>query len=98
MLEGVDPNYWIAPSLGSAGHHLEPLQGGAIKKLGIVKPWAPPRSYGLLLRLSAQGEIREGLHSRPGGVHHGITSALRIGNQLFALSRGSGRLLRADVT
>tara|TARA_R110000787_G_scaffold201880_5_gene312633 strand:- start:4644 stop:5732 length:1089 start_codon:yes stop_codon:yes gene_type:complete len=97
MLESVDPRYWIAPSLSSERHYLEPLQGGAIKKLGIVKPWAPPRSYGLLLRLSSQGEIRESLHSRPGGEHHGITSAHPMGDQLLALSRGSGRLLRVAI-
>lgn len=93
MLATVAPRYWIAPSLRATGHYLEPLQGGAIKKLGIVKPWAPPRSYGLVLRLSAQGEIVDSFHSRVGGTHHGITSALRMGDKLIAVSRGSGRML-----
>lgn len=96
MLATVDPRYWIAPSLCATGHYLEPLQGGAIKKLGIVKPWAPPRSYGLVLRLSAQGGIVDSLHSRAGGTHHGITSVLRVGDRLIAVSRGSGRLLACD--
>lgn len=98
MLATVDPRYWIAPSLAATGHYLEPLQGGAIKKLGIVKPWAPPRSYGLVLRLSAQGEILESLHSRTGGTHHGITAVLRRDQRLVAISKGSGRVLACDLS
>lgn len=97
MLATVDPRYWIAPSLRATGHYLEPLQGGAIKKLGIVKPWAPPRSYGLVLRLAGDGEIVDSLHSRAGGTHHGITAALRRGDRLIAVSKGSGRLLDCAV-
>jgi hypothetical protein len=97
MLATVDPRYWIAPSLRGTGHYLEPLQGGAIKKLGIVKPWAPPRSYGLVLRLAESGEVLESLHSRAGGVHHGITAARRHGNRLIAVSKGGGRLLDCAV-
>jgi hypothetical protein len=97
MLETVDPRYWIAPSLRATGHYLEPLQGGAIKKLGIVKPWAPPRSYGLVVRLSPSGEIVDSLHSRAGGLHHGITAAVRVGDRLIAVSKGSGRVLDCPV-
>ena len=97
MLATIDPRYWIAPSLRATGHYLEPLQGGAIKKLGIVKPWAPPRSYGLVVRLSASGEIVDSLHSRAGGLHHGITAALRRGDRLIAVSKGAGRVLDCPV-
>lgn len=96
MLETVDPRYWIAPSFGATGHHLEPLQGGSIKKLGITKPWAPPRSYGLVLRVSEQGEVLDSLHSRVGGLHHGITAVQPHGGRLIALSRGSGRVLACN--
>lgn len=97
MLATIDPRHWVAPSLRASGHYLEPLQGGAIKKLGIVKPWAPARSYGLVLRLSAAGEIVDSLHSRAAGMHHGITAALRQGERLLAVSKGSGRLLDCPV-
>ena len=40
---------------------------GRIKKLGIQKPWAPARSYGLVARLNAEGEASESLHSRVDG-------------------------------
>lgn len=96
MLATIDPRYWIAPTLSTQGHYLEPLQGGTIKKLGIVKPWAPPRSYGLVLRLSVQGEVLDSLHSRVGGVHHGITAVVPRGDRLVAISKGSGRVLEAQ--
>lgn len=97
MLATVDPQWWIAPSLRSTGHYLEPLQGGAIKKLGQIKPWAPPRSYGLALRLSAGGQPMESLHSRVGGLHHGITAVLPQVGQLLLVSKGSERLIVANL-
>lgn len=97
MLATVAPEFWIAPAYRATGHYLEPLQGGSIKKLGIVKPWAPPRSYGLVVRVSGEGEILDSLHSRVGGVNHGITSVLARDAHLLALSRGSGRVLSCDT-
>ncbi|MBL6749797.1 MAG: hypothetical protein ISP90_04710 [Nevskia sp.] len=93
MLAGVDPHFWIAPSLHATGHYLEPLQGGALKKLGMMKPWAPPRSYGLVAHLAADGACSASLHSRAGGLHHGITAARVHGGRLLAASKGGSRLL-----
>ncbi len=50
MMATIDPRFWISPSFGSGYDYLEPLQGGGVKQMGILKPWAPPRSYGLLVR------------------------------------------------
>ena len=50
MMATIPPGLWIAPALATSGHCLEPMQFGWIKALGIEKPWAPPRSYGLLVR------------------------------------------------
>ena len=55
MMAEIDPEYWIAPKLKSGQSFLEPMQGAHIKTMGVVKPWAPPRSYGLVIRLSASG-------------------------------------------
>lgn len=93
MLATVDPAYWIAPSLHGTGHYLEPLQGGALKKLGMLKPWAPPRSYGLVVHVAADGECRASLHSRAGGRHHGILSVRTLGDRVLAVSKGGSRLL-----
>src|SRR5262249_21252211 len=96
MLATVDPRYWIAPSLRALGHYLEPLQGGGIKKLGLVKPWAPPRSYGLVVRLANEGEPLESFHSRAGGRHHGITAVQARGNRVIVAAKGHGVVLDLD--
>ena len=52
------------------------MQGGGLKQLGILKPWAPTRSYGLVVRRDAEGEPRASFHSRADGRRHGITSCV----------------------
>ncbi len=93
MMRTIAPAYWIAPALGSTGDCLEPMQSGSIKALGIEKPWAPPRSYGLLARVDAGGEVVETLHSRVGGRYHGITAAIETAQGVVIVSKGSGRVL-----
>lgn len=96
MMRCVDPELWIRPALKSTGSHLEPLQGGGIKKLGIRKPWAPPRAYGLVLRLDDACQPTTSLHSRVDGDRHGIMAAREIAGQLVIASKGGDRLLLAD--
>jgi sugar lactone lactonase YvrE len=93
MMLTILPAYWIAPALATSGDCLEPMQSGGIKALGIQKPWAPPRSYGLLARLNADGEVVETLHSRVGGRYHGITAAIETAQGVVIVSKGSGRVL-----
>jgi len=97
MLEEVDPRYWVAPALSSGNTYLEPMQGAHLKTMGVVKPWAPPRSYGLVIRLDEDGMIRYSLHSRFDGKHHGIVAAVELGGWLYLLSKGRSRLLRLSV-
>ncbi len=93
MVAEVDPRFWIAPAL-SAGHSfLEPLQGAGVKNMGVMKPWAPPRAYGLVLRLADDGRVLQSLHSQVDGRHHGITAVAEHGGSLFVASKGSARLL-----
>jgi hypothetical protein len=73
------------------------MQGAHIKTMGVVKPWAPPRSYGLVIRLSASGVPLYALHSRVDGVNHGIVAAVELNGALFALAKGPGRLLRLPL-
>jgi len=95
MMRTIPPEYWIAPALATSGSALEPMQSGGIKALGIQKPWAPPRSYGLLARINDDGDFVESLHSRVGGRYHGITSARDTAQGLVIVARGAGRLLLA---
>ena len=98
MLKEIEPQYWIAPALNSGNTFLEPMQGAQLKMMGIVKPWAPPRSYGLVIRLSPEGRVRYSLHSRFDGKHHGVVAAVECGGDLFVLAKGCGRILRLSVT
>ncbi len=93
MMRTIRPAYWIAPALATTGDCLEPMQIGGVKALGIQKPWAPPRSYGLVARLDADGEVVETLHSRVGGRYHGITAAIETAQGVVIISKGSGRVL-----
>ncbi|MCB1444292.1 MAG: hypothetical protein KDJ87_00445 [Rhizobiaceae bacterium] len=97
MMETIDPKYWISPAFSSGEDFLEPLQSGGVKHMGILKPWAPPRSYGLAVRCDANRNPLMSVHSRVGGRNHGIVTTLERGNEVLALSKGAGRLLRMDL-
>ena len=97
MMATIDPKYWISPALSSGEDFYEPLQSGGVKHMGILKPWAPPRSYGLAVRFDAARQPRISIHSRVGGRNHGIVATLERGGEVLALSKGAGRLLRLDL-
>lgn len=98
MMATVPPALWIGPTLGGQVDYREPTQIGRIKKLGIQKPWAPPRSYGLVARIDGEGNTFESLHSRVSGAVHGITDVAEVGGLLIAVSKGHGRLAGTDVS
>ena len=93
MMETIEPRYWICPTLGGNPYFLEPCQGGQVKQLGITKPWAPPRSYGLVVKLDKRFEPVESFHSRVVGAHHGTTAALEHQGELYVTSKGHGKLI-----
>jgi hypothetical protein len=97
MMKEIDPEYWIVPKLKSGQSFLEPMQGAHIKTMGVIKPWAAPRSYGLVIRLDANGAPSYGLHSRVDGVNHGVVTAVEANGALFVLAKGPGRLLRIPL-
>lgn len=88
MMAEIPDHLWVAPSISAPQTFLEPLQGGALKHLGIVKPWAPTRSYGLVLRLDDAFQPIFSMHSRADGRRHGITSCLEVDGRLYATSKG----------
>lgn len=90
MVETIDPAYWIAPSLLGGSSFLEPIQGGARKKLNIMKPWAPAWSYGLVVRCDSAAQPVESFHSRADGHVHGVTSAAEYDGRLLVTAKGSG--------
>lgn len=96
MTAEVDPKYWIAPSLVSKVSYKEALQGGAVKQMGILKPWAPAFSYGLIAKLDANFSLRASWHSRADGCRHGVTSACESDGRLIVGSKGAGLGLTFD--
>jgi hypothetical protein len=97
MMAQVPPALWIGPTLGGRFDVREPTQIGRIKKLGIQKPWAPARSYGLVACLDDAGSAIESLHSRAAGTLHGITGAIQQGDRLLVVSKGHGKLATARL-
>ncbi|MEP9390029.1 hypothetical protein [Mesorhizobium sp. KR9-304] len=98
MMRSIEPKYWVAPALSSGDDYMEPLQGGSVKQMGILKPWAPPRSYGLAVRFNADFLPLYSVHSRTGGRNHGIVAVVQRGDDLFLLSKGAGRVLRLSAS
>jgi hypothetical protein len=88
MLNEIDSDFWIAPTIANGRSFLEPIQGGALKQMGVLKPWAPSRSYGLVIKLNAAFEPVVSFHSRADGTRHGTTSVLEHHERLYVASKG----------
>jgi sugar lactone lactonase YvrE len=97
MMEEIDPEFWVAPRLNSGNSFREPMQGAHLKTMGVIKPWAPPRSYGLVIRLNADCSPRYSLHSRVDGVNHSVVAVAETSDTLYVLAKGAGRLLRLPL-
>jgi len=98
MIAEIDPAFWIAPALSSGKSFKEPLQAGGVIRLGIHKPWAPTRSYGLLVRLDEAFQPLWSAHSRADGARHGITSVVEAAGRLVATSKGKGEIVAIEHT
>ena len=96
MIDEISPDYWVAPCLRSGLSPLEPTQQGGVKQLGVVKPWSPSRSYGLIARLDAAYRPTDSLHSRTNGRRHGVTSCLESGGRLYFTAKGDGAVASCD--
>ncbi len=90
MIDEIDPDYWVAPCLRSGKSPLEPTQQGGVRQLGVMKPWSPSRSYGLIARLDGAFRPVASLHSRTNGRRHGVTSCLASEGRLYFTAKGDG--------
>jgi hypothetical protein len=97
MLQSVPSEAWIAPALRTTGLPTEPLQIGQMKHLSVTKPWAPPRSYGLVARLGADFSFERSYHSRAGGSRHGVLSARQHGDLLVVAVKGGRALVTTEL-
>lgn len=96
MLNSLETEHWIAPALSSKSDPYEYLQVGGVRQLGYLKPWAPPRSYGLVVKLNQDLEITGSLHSRADGILHGITGLYEFQNRLYICSKGHGVIMQSE--
>jgi len=88
MMAEVPPPFWVAPKLRSGRSFYESLQGGGVKHLGMLKPWAPTMSAGLCVKLDRQYQPRSSLQSRADGATHGVTSAVEHRGRVYVAARG----------
>lgn len=93
MVATIEPDQWLVPRLRSDNPYNDTLQMGQMRVLGIIKPWAPPRSYGLVFRLDEQGRIAEGAHSRADQDRHGVTGVAWHRDRLVVAAQGFRNLL-----
>jgi hypothetical protein len=93
MIRTVDEEQWLVPSLRRENIYLDPLQMGQLRVLGVLKPWAPPRSYGLVFLFDPDGRVVESHHSRADGKRHGITGVCDTGSRVVVAGKGCRSLL-----
>ena len=97
MMETIPPDAWIGPDFADGGGEEQPLQAGSVRQMGIMKPWAPSRSYGLVVRLDRDAAPTASFHSRADGRMHGVASVIEFNGRLYAASRGAEALLRLGL-
>jgi hypothetical protein len=97
MLAEVEARYWVAPSFRAGRSFYEPLQGGGVKHLGILKPWAPTLSFGMVVRTDENWLPLDSFQSRADGSTHGITGALLHDGSIYAASRGDDVMVRLEI-
>jgi hypothetical protein len=97
MISSIDPSEWIGPDLRYSDAPDQPLQQGSVRQMGHVKPWAPSRSYGMVVRCDNAGTPIKSWHSRADGSLHGVTSVAERGDSLLVASRGAGVVARIST-
>ena len=94
MKAGIDPQHWISPRANPEFSHDFPIELGATRLFGEIKPWAPSFSYGLVIATDQTLVPTGSAHSRANGARHAISDAVSWNGGVIAVSRASGELLR----
>ena len=98
MMATIDPDEWLVPRLRSDRPHAAALQVGQIRVLGVLKPWAPARSYGLVAHIERGGRFDFSAHSRADGDVHGITDVAVSGpGQVLLAGQGCRNLVPVEL-
>jgi hypothetical protein len=93
MVQTLEPNEWIVPQLRRDNPYRDPMQTGQLRVMGVLKPWAPPRSYGLAFLLGSQGQVIRSYHSRVDGSRHAVTGVSEAAGRVVLACRGGNNLI-----
>lgn len=93
MASSMPRETWLVPVPVSVGSVRDPLQFGQQRVMGVSKPWAPPRSYGLVIEVDSSGRVTQSWHSRHGGRRHGISGVAPAGERIVVVARGVGEVV-----
>lgn len=93
MKAGIEPRHWIAPRLSPEFSHDFPIELGATRLFGEVKPWAPSFSYGLMVTLDGDLVPTGSAQSLANGRRHAICDVTPWNGDLIAVSKASGEIL-----
>jgi hypothetical protein len=96
MKARIEPKHWISPRVVAEFSHDFPIELGATRLFGEIKPWAPSFSYGLAIETDAAMMPIRSAHSRANGTRHAISDIVSWNGALVVVSRGSGALLKLD--
>jgi hypothetical protein len=93
MKRNIEPRHWIAPRSNPEFSHDFPIELGATRLFGEVKPWAPSFSYGLLIDLDEKLMPVGSAQSRANGRRHAISDVAIWNGDRIAVSKAGGELL-----
>lgn len=93
MKAKIAPHHWIAPRIHPEFRHDFPIELGATRLFGEVKPWAPSFSYGLLIETDERLMPVGSAQSRANGQRHAICDVTIWNGDLIAISKASGEIL-----
>jgi hypothetical protein len=93
MKTTIDPRHWISPRANPEFSHDFPIELGATRLFGEIKPWAPSFSYGLLIALDGNLMPTGSAQSRANGRRHAISDAVVWNDDVVAVSKASGEIL-----
>lgn len=93
MKAKIAPRHWIAPRSNPEFSHDLPIELGATRLFGEVKPWAPTFSYGLLIRMDENMMPVGSAQSRANGQRHAISDVAVWNGELIAISKASGEIV-----
>ncbi len=94
MKAEIDPRHWISPRATPEFSHDFPIELGATRLFGEIKPWAPSFSYGLVIETDRAMTPVGSAHSRANGIRHAISDVVAWNESLIAVSRASEEILK----